>query len=295
MSLFGAARRPESHPLIVEVELPEVFLLQNVAEDGHPRPLALLHAYALDTGRHVDHVALRRRLKQRRPRELHCQLRDLLRVGTSCRPVVAVLERVHAHLGNPGEVLAQRTHHGLVRRAGEHRQGRAGVEDHATVPLDIPDLAGDVERDAGNLDSLHRHGVERQCGVEQQRRLVGRWRGIALASWAEGDVASDVARGEVVDEAVGEAAAEARSGLGRERDLAVAEAEHAVRRREALAGAGEGAAQDHAFQRRVVIGGEAGRGDGRQVSAHNAARRRRAFLVPGMSRTRRFGFGNVSS
>jgi hypothetical protein len=68
-------------------------------------------------------------------------------------------------------------------------------------------------------------------------------------------------------------------------DLAVAEAEHAVRRREALAGSGEGAAQDHACQRRVVIGGEAGRGDGRQVGAHNAARRRRAFLVPGMSRT----------
>jgi hypothetical protein len=61
--LFGAGRRHELDPLVREVELPEVLLLQNVAEDGHPRPLALLQAYAFHIWRHVDHVALRRRLK----------------------------------------------------------------------------------------------------------------------------------------------------------------------------------------------------------------------------------------
>jgi hypothetical protein len=86
----------------------------------------------------------------------------------------------------------------------------------------------------------------------------------------------------VVDEAVGEPAAEARRGAGREGDVAVAEAEHPVGGQEAFAGVGRGAAQHDAPQLGsplLLAGPPPRQRDGRRVGAHRAARRR-PVLVP---------------
>ncbi|TVU00553.1 hypothetical protein EJB05_54016, partial [Eragrostis curvula] len=290
---LDAARVLESEPPVPEVELPQVLLLQDVANDGHPGPRALLHADALHPGRRVDHVALRRRLQPRRPSELHLQLRYLrLAAAAAGRPVVAVLERVHADLRHAGESFAQRRDHGLVRRRGEDGEAGPGVEDGAAVLVDVPHVAGDVELHAVHVDAIHRHGVERaHPAVEQQPRLGrrrgaggGAGRGVLGPARAEGEVAGGVARGEVVHEAVGEAAAEAGRGPGREGDVAVAQAEHAVRGLEALPVVGGGAAQHHVLQLRTPAAVDraavaAGQRDRRRVGAHRAARRR-AVLVP---------------
>lgn len=60
---------------------------------------------------------------------------------------------------------------------------------------------------------------------------------------AEAEVAGGVPWGEVVDEAVRDPAVEARRGVGREGDVAVAEAEHPIGGKEAFAVVGRGAAQ----------------------------------------------------
>jgi hypothetical protein len=278
----------EPEPPVPEVELPEVVLLQDVADDRHSGPRALLHADALHPGRRVDDVALGRRLQARGPGEAHLQPGDLQRGGG---PVVAVLERVHGDPGQAGEALAEGGDHGPVRRGGEDGEAGPGVEDRAAAPGDVPHVRGDVERLPGHVHGVDRHGVERaHPAVEQQRRprcggggAAGR-RGAALGPRrAEGEVAGGVARGQVVDEAVGEAAPEARGGAGREGDVAVAQAEHAVRGLEALAVVRRGAAQHDALQLRAPAAAvpalAPGQRDGRGVGAHHAARRR-AVVVP---------------
>jgi hypothetical protein len=292
------AQRPlESDPPVLEIELPEVLLLQDVADDGDPGPPPLLQADALDARRRVDDVALGRRHHPRRTGEVQRHLRHghvevLARVRR--RPVVAVVERIHGHPGHAGELLAERGRHGAVRRRGEHREAGPGVEDGAAAALDVPDEARDLEEPPVDGDAVDRHGVERvRPVVEQQRRgpraghrgrrrgrlaggLLGRGRGRRDGRVGpEGEVAGLVARREVVNEAVGESAPEARGGAGREGDVAVAEAEHAVGGEEAVAVVGGGAAQHDAPELGLVGGaGPRRQRDGRRVGAHRAARRR---------------------
>jgi len=100
----------------------------------------------------------------------------------------------------------------------------------------------------------------------------------------------------VVDEAVGEAATEARGGAGREGDVAVAQAQHAVRGLEALPVVRGGATQHDALQLRAPAAAAVsaaapapgGQRDGRRVGAHHAARRR-AVPVPAMPLPPRLG------
>jgi hypothetical protein len=286
----------ESKPSVLEIELPEVLLLQDVADDGDSGPLPLLQADALDPRRRVDQVALRRRHHPRRPREVNGHLRhghvqQVLARGRR-RPVVAVIERVHGHPRHAGELLAERGHHGAVRRRGEHREAGPGVEDGAAAPLDVPDEARDLEELPVDGDAVDCHGVERvRPVVEQQRRRpraghhrgglgVGGGRGRRQDGriGPEGEVTGLVPRREVVDEAVGESPAEVRGGAGREGHVAVAEAEHAVGGEEAVAVVGGGAAQHDAPE--LGLGGAGTRQrDGCRVGAHCAARRR-PVLVP---------------
>jgi hypothetical protein len=275
----------EPEPAVPEVELPEVLLLQDVADDRHPWPRALLHADALHPWRRVDDVALGGGLQPRRPGEAYLQLGDLRRAGG---PVVAVLERVHGDPGQRGEAPAERGDHGPVRRGGEDGEAGPGVEDRAAAPAHVPHVRGDVERLAGHVHGVHRHGVERaHPAVEHQRRPRGGG-AAALGPRAEGEVAAGVARGQVVHEAVGEAAPEARGGAGRERDVAVAQAQHPVRGLEALPVVRGGTAQNHALQLRAPAAAAAAvlapcprQRDGGRVGAHHAARRG-AVLVPAM-------------
>uniref|UniRef100_A0A0D9WJK0 Uncharacterized protein n=1 Tax=Leersia perrieri TaxID=77586 RepID=A0A0D9WJK0_9ORYZ len=149
-----------------------MLLLQNVADHRHPRPNPLLHADAFHPGRRVDHVALRRRLQPRRAGELHGQPRHHGAVVTP-RPVVTILERVHGDTWQtkPVQLGAERGHHRLVRRRGENREARAGVDDSSAVAADVPHLGRDFERLAVDGHGVDRHRVERpHAGVEHQRR-----------------------------------------------------------------------------------------------------------------------------
>jgi hypothetical protein len=117
----NAARVLEPQQAVHKVELPEVLLLQDVADDGHPG-----HAPS-------------------------CTPMHFTPSGGG--PVVVVLQRVHVDPWHADEACAQHGHQDLIRWRGKDCQTRPGVEDRTAVLL-WPPVSRPLRAPARGRDSL---------------------------------------------------------------------------------------------------------------------------------------------
>lgn len=203
-----------------EIELPDVLLLQDVANGGHAGPRRGGNPDAFHPLGHVDDVALRWRLQPHVAGHVDRHLRHGDR-RTRCSPVVAVLEGGHADTGDPTEAPAQRRRNQSVRRLGQYGKARTGVEDGSAAASDVPHAGGDGEHLAVDGDALDADAVEGQeAGVEEEfgRAAVRRGKG---GSETEGKATGGVSWAEVVDEAIGKPATEAGGCPGGEGNRAI--------------------------------------------------------------------------
>lgn len=111
-----------------------MFLLDDVPDRRRSGPRRRHEAEALNAVRHVDQVALSRRLEPSEAAEMHHKARNS-EAAAHMSPIVTESKRIHIDPRNAAEPLAKSRDHGFVSRLCQDRKARAGVENSSPAFL----------------------------------------------------------------------------------------------------------------------------------------------------------------